>query len=110
MHYIIGHGSMNIERDKNVVVLLNVLPDTINVGYHRARNEVIRSVNGEEFVSFEEFVRLIESNKNDYLILKSLHDEELVISTENIDAVNQAIMERNHVPSRYSEDVANWIE
>ena len=60
LNYLIGKGRLNENQKKEIVVLLSVLPDDINIGYHRYKNEVIKTVNGHEFNSFKEFVSLIE--------------------------------------------------
>jgi S1-C subfamily serine protease len=109
MNYLIGKGRLNPERKKEVVVLLEVLPDDINVGYHDFRNEVIAQVNGKSFKSFEEFITLLERNKEDYLIFETEQRIKIILSTERIDDITQTILKRNNIPRQFSDDVALWI-
>ncbi|MCA9401326.1 MAG: trypsin-like peptidase domain-containing protein [Candidatus Omnitrophica bacterium] len=109
-HYIIGSGRLNKDAKKEIIVLLHVLSDDINVGYHRDGNSVITEVNGKPFRSFEEFVKLTHENKDrKYTIFETLDQSKIIISNEKIDDINQSIIERNNIPYPFSEDVAGWL-
>lgn len=110
-YYLIGTGRLNQKERQEIVVLLNVLPDDINVGYHDISNEVVSNVNGKEFKSFHEFVSLLNQMKNNekYTILETEHDTKLILNNENIDRINTEIIKRNNIPSQFSSDVSQWI-
>ncbi len=110
-YFIVGNGRLNAEMDQEKVVLLNVLSDDINVGYHGQGNEIIESINGEEFKSFREFVQLIDRAKrtSPYTIIKNSAGGKYIIANEDIDAIDQAIIKRNNIPARFSEDVGGWL-
>ncbi len=111
-YFVVGDGRQNVEKDRELVVLLNVLSDDINVGYHGQGNVIISRVNGEDFHSFEEFVKLINRTKrNDpYTIIEAISGTQYILRNENIDQIDQSIIKRNNIPAQYSEDVRMWLE
>lgn len=109
-YHILGAGQMNKKAKKEVVVLLSVLSDDINIGYHGFGNDIVEKVNGKEINSFKEFVMFLEDKKNAvYTIIDFESLSRIVLDNNNIDAVNQKIMERNNIPQKYSDDVKSWI-
>lgn len=109
MYYLAGEGNLNEKKKREIVVLLAVLPDDVNVGYHGYHNDVIAKVNGKEFDSFKEFVTLLENNKMDYSIFETTHKRKIVLNNKDIGNITQKILERNHIPSQFSDDVAGWL-
>ncbi len=110
LHYLIGTGRLNLDRKKEIVVLLDVLPDDINVGYHDYNSEVIKKLNGKEVTSFKEFVVAIEQDRgHDYTVIETEQKVPIILPTANIDEANKNIMERNHIPFQCSKDVAQWL-
>ena len=109
-YYAYGPGALNAQRKKELVVLSEVLPDAINVGYHAHQGELITKVNGQEFSSFKEFVTLVENTTAEYVQFENEGKQRLMISTKDAARVTEDILKRNHVPSRCSEDVAQWLK
>ena len=91
-------------------MLSEVLPDAMNVGYHGHQAELITKVNGRPFSSFEEFVTLVEQTKDDYVQFENEGKQKLIVSVKDALRANEGILKRNHVPSRCSEDVAQWLK
>jgi S1-C subfamily serine protease len=110
-YYLISSGRMNRDDKKEIVVLLSVLPDQINVGYHEQGNQVIKSVNGQEFSSFKDFVLLLNRIKTTekYTVLVSEQNSEFVLRNEQIDEATAQILERNNIAVQYSESVGQWL-
>ena len=109
-YYAYGAGALNEQRKKELVVLSEVLPDAINVGYHDHMAELITTVNGQEFSSFKEFVTLVEHTTAEYVQFENEGKQKLMISTKDAARVTEDILKRNHIPSRCSEDVAQWLK
>ncbi len=109
-YYTSGPGALNEKRKESLVVLSEVLPDAINVGYHGHQAELITKVNGQEFSSFKEFVALVENTQDEYVQFENEAKQKLIISVKDAQRANDDILTRNHVPSRYSEDVALWLK
>jgi len=110
MYYLVGTGRLNEEQNENLVVLLNVLPDDINVGYHRYRNRIITRVNGHAVRSFKDFVfQLREAKQSAYTILETRQHQRLIIPNEGVDAVTRQILRRNNIARPFPETIARWF-
>jgi len=109
-YWAYGPGALNEQRKQELVVLSEVLPDPINVGYHEHQFELITKVNGKEFGSFKEFVTFVENNEEEYVVFENEGKQKLIISAKDAARVTGNIIERNHIPSRCSEDVSLWLK
>ncbi len=110
LYYLLGTGSLNVAKKKELVVLLEVLPDDLNVGYHNYRNEIIGKVNGKDFQSFQEFVQLVENSKQNYTIFETERRLKIIIPTDQALQSTAHILQRNNIPAQFSEDVAGWLK
>ena len=108
LYYTIGPGSLNEKRQKEVVVLLKVIPDEINIGYHDRGFEIITKVNGKEFDSFKQFVEIIEDAQGENIIFDDIYKDKIILSCKDIAKITQDIIKRNNIPSQFSDDVAEW--
>jgi len=107
-YYNVGLGGMNEKRKKEIVVLLKVLPDEINIGYHDRGYEIITKVNGKEFDSFKQFVELIEGAQGEIIVFEDEYKEKIILSCKDINKITQNIVSRNNISSQFSDDVAQW--
>ena len=105
-----GPGAMNEQRRKELVVLSEVLPDAVNVGYHDHRFELITKVNGKAFGSFQEFVTLVEHNTEEYVVFENEGKQQLILAAKDAARATEDIIKRNHIPGRCSEDVSLWLK
>ena len=108
IYYNMGLGSLNEKRKREIVVLLKVLPDEINIGYHGRSFEIITKVNGKEFDSFKQFVELIENTQGENIVFEDEYKDKIILSCKDIDKITQDIIRRNNIPSQFSDDVAQW--
>ena len=108
IYYHGGLGTLNEKRKKEIVVLLKVLPDEINIGYHDRGYEIITKVNGQEFDSFKQFVKLIEDTQGDNIVFEDEYKEKIILSCKDIAKITQDIIRRNNIPNQFSDDVAQW--
>ncbi len=104
-----GAGRLNEDKKKEVVVLLDVLPDAINVGYHDYSSLIITKVNGEDVDSFKDFVLSLHRAKGPYTIIETKEKVKLILKNENIDTIDQEILKRNSIPRCYSAEVEQWL-
>ncbi|MEW5894530.1 MAG: serine protease [Candidatus Omnitrophota bacterium] len=109
LYFLIGEGRLNTERRKEVVVLLDVLPDDTNSGYLDFNHQVIISVNGKKFSSFNEFVLILEKENDNYVVFETLDNYQIVISRKNIDEITDKILKRNNIAQRYSDDIRDLL-
>jgi S1-C subfamily serine protease len=108
IYYSMGLGGLNEKRKKEIVVLLKVLPDEINIGYHNRGYEIITKVNGKEFDSFKQFVKLIEDTQGENIVFEDEYKEKIVLACKDIAKITQDIVRRNNIVSQSSDDVAEW--
>lgn len=109
-YWAYGAGALNDKRKKELVVLSEVLPDPVNVGYHEHQAELITKVNGKEFSSFQEFVTFVEHTEEEYVVFENEEGQKLIISAKDAVRATEGIIKRNHIPSRCSEDVSLWLK
>jgi len=109
-YWAYGPGQLNEQRKKELVVLSEVLPGPVNVGYHGHQFELITKVNGKAFGSFQEFVTLIENNTDEYVVFENEGKQKLIISAKDAARATEDILKRNHISSRCSEDVSLWLK
>ncbi len=107
--FLMGSKRLNEKRKKEIVVLLEVLPDDMNIGYHELQSQVITKINGQEFDSFKDFVTLIENNHDDYIIFETELKMPIILKNADIAQTTKNILERNNIPYQYSKDVAEWL-
>lgn len=112
VYYAVGVGRLNEINQKEVVVLLNILPDDISAGYHEISNDVVTKVNGRDFKSFKEFVTIVQNvqTMENYTIFETDQKARIILDNSKIDAINAEILARNNIPYQYSSDVAAWLE
>lgn len=108
LYYNMGLGGLNEKRKNEIVVLLKVLPDEINIGYHGRGFEIITKVNGKEFDSFKQFVKLIEDTQGENIVFEAEDKNKIILSCKDIDKITQDIIRRNNIPNQFSDDVAQW--
>ncbi|MDO8662244.1 MAG: trypsin-like peptidase domain-containing protein [Candidatus Omnitrophota bacterium] len=106
VYYNAGLGSLNEKRKKEIVVLLKVLPDEINIGYHDRGYEIITKVDGKEFDSFKQFVKLIEDRQGGNIVFEAEDKDKIILSCKDIDKITRDIVRRNNISSQFSDDVA----
>ncbi len=109
--YFLGNGNLNLEKSIEKVVLLDVIPDDINIGYHNFGNMIVQRVNGQEFSSFKEFIELTIQGKKTkkYNVFKMIDQKTIVIRNKDIDETDGKILKRNNISSGASEEVYRWI-
>lgn len=111
-YYLLGSGRLNRQGRNDLVVILDVLSDDINAGYHEYGDDIIETVNGKKFNSFKEFVLLINEIKRKvkFTVIETEHKVQVILDNEKIDVVDQEIIKRNSIPSQFSNDVAEWLK
>jgi len=100
-HYLL-FGWPSPER-KQVVLLANVLPDDVNLGYHNLRHLVVERINGRPISELADVVKAFESPLGSYHIVESDGMTDLrgkiVLDAAQARAAHAGILERFAVPS-----------
>jgi S1-C subfamily serine protease len=110
IHYIAGSGRFNSEQRKDIVVLLDVLPDEVNIGYHDFGNDVISRVNEKNIKSFKELVLGLNSASGEHVTLETERGSRIILNVEAVKKANPGILARNKIPRQFSPRVAGWLD
>ena len=94
---------------KEISVLLNVLPDDINVGYHHYLYQVIDKVNGQPIDSFQDLVMKLDRGSEQFTIIQTERFGTILLDREKMKEANARILEKYRIPAQFSKDVAEWL-
>jgi len=98
------NGELTEDR-KQVIVLVKVLPDEINLGYHDWGSNVVTSVNGSHISSITDLVEAFESNIGDYHVIVDEAERRLILDRKKVDAAGHQILKKYRITSDRSEDL-----
>ena len=104
-HYYL-YGKRTDDR-KEVIVLVEILADEINVGYHDLDNRVVSHVNGKKISTMEDLVAAFEKNEGKYHIIFDERGHQIVLDRRKVDQNSQRILKRYRIASDRSEDLKN---
>ncbi len=77
---------------QDVVVLTEVLPDSINLGYQDLRNLVVERVNGKPIAKLEDVALALKSPQGAYHVFEfQLNERRIVLDASQLDSANQRI-------------------
>ena len=95
------------QEQKDVVVLIDVLPDEMNVGFVEFEDLTVAQVNGKEINSMEDLVAAFEENHEgkDHQIILEPYNREIVLSKKKLKERGQIILKKYKVPSDRSADL-----
>jgi hypothetical protein len=94
-------GKVKPDRPERVV-LSQVLPNEINLGYEGLRNAVIDEINGVRIKQISDIVTALKSPLDGFDVFKFETGEtvtQAVLNASEIDRANQEIMTRYHIPN-----------
>jgi len=95
---------------QEVVVLIQVLADGSNLGYHDINNTAIDEVNGEKIRDMADFVDKVENATQKYIIFRLSDDTRIILDYEASRKATEGILERYKIQSRMSPDLADKIK
>ena len=93
---------MNGEPDRHrrqIIIMVKVLADEINTGYHDSENVVIASVNGRRISDMHDLVQAFEDNKGQYHEIEDIRGFKIVISVDNARKYAGRILDRYGINS-----------
>jgi S1-C subfamily serine protease len=78
---------------EQVIILLRVLPASVNDGYQNYAPWIVKKVNGKEVLNIKELVQAIESNEsNSFIILENNSNQQIVLNREKVKQANPQIL------------------
>jgi len=93
------------EDRREIVVLVKVLADEINVGYHDWKNNVIESVNGRKIASMRDLVDAFEQSGGAYHTLVDEEGYQLVLDKRKVDENHERILRTYRIGSDRSKNL-----
>ncbi len=90
---------------KEVVVLVKVLPDEINAGYHQLRDRVVSYVNGRKISTMEDLVTAFEQHDGKYHVLEDENGYNIVLGRDEVEGNGEAILNKFKIISDRSIDL-----
>ena len=95
-----------IKDRKDVVVLMDVLPDEINVGYTKMEDFIVSTVNGKTINSLEDLVSAFENHDGEYhRIRMTPYEREIILSKSQLKERGLIILEKYKAPADRSDDL-----
>ncbi|MFQ6066606.1 MAG: S1C family serine protease [bacterium] len=88
------------EDRKEVILLVQVLADEVNVGYHNRGHEVISEVNGKKIKDMKDLINAFESNKNKYHIIINEAGYKIILDRAKVEESTQRILKRYNIGSK----------
>jgi len=96
------------QQRKDVVILMDILPDEINIGYDYFANWVIAEVNGQKINSMKDLVQAFESSTGVYhRVLFEDHNAEIILATGDLKDKSHNILKKYKVIADRSADLSN---
>jgi len=95
-HYLFGEPT---EGQKEVIILVKVLADEVNVGYHNRRYEVISEVNGRKIKDMRDLVDALENNKDRYHIIVNDRGYRIILDRLKVEESAQRILKKYGISS-----------
>lgn len=93
---------------RQVVLLVKVLADEINIGYHSFVNGVIRTINGKPISTMKDVVSAFASNQEPFHVIEDTRGYRLVLDRQKTIEQSQAILDRYQIPSDHSKGLKEW--
>jgi S1-C subfamily serine protease len=97
------------EGRRGVVVLNQVLPHKVNVGYHDVEQSIVRSVNGVGIGGMDDLVKAFERPVDGYHLIdmdpEAENGQRIVLDAKEAQKASREILERFGVPSDRSDDL-----
>jgi S1-C subfamily serine protease len=88
-----------------LVKLQKVLDSELTKGFNTFGGEVIVKVNGKEFKDFSEFVSLLESEKDEFIVFEDCYGYQLVLETKEVVKKHKEILKRYYIKADRSDDL-----
>ncbi|MCK4422744.1 MAG: trypsin-like peptidase domain-containing protein, partial [Candidatus Omnitrophica bacterium] len=98
------HGEPLNDR-RQIVVLVKVLADEINVGYHEWRNNVISYVNNRKISTIKDLAAAFEEHQGQYHIIEDEKEYKIILEKEKVDQNSAQILQRYKITNDRSADL-----
>ena len=90
---------------REAIILVKVLADEINIGYHAVSNVVIKRVNGRNISTMADLVNAFENNREEFHVIEDINGFQLVLDRKTVDSLGGSILQRYNIPYDRSENL-----
>lgn len=94
-----------LKNRREVIVLVKVLANEINIGYHDSKNVVITAVNGKQVATMNDLVRAFEHHDGEYHVIEDTNGFKVTLSRKKVEEANEIILKKYKIASDRSEDL-----
>jgi S1-C subfamily serine protease len=84
-----------------IIILVQVLPDDSNNGYHNISMEIVDSANGTKIKSIKHLHKIIESTKGEIAQINLQNRVTIGIDKINLETINEKISKKFNIPNLY---------
>lgn len=95
------------ENQKEIVMLAQVLPDDVNIGYHEFINGIIAKVNGQPIVTLPDLISAFENWEQDHHLIEDIRGFKIVLNRQAVEKSNTRILKKYKIPSDRSRRFLN---
>jgi S1-C subfamily serine protease len=103
LNYYINGESEDSRRE--VVVMVKVLADEINIGYHSSQNVVVSRVNGKNISRMKDLVAAFETHDGKYHVIEDVRGYKIVLAREKVDTYSGQILSKYRIKSDRSKNL-----
>ncbi len=90
---------------REVVVLVKVLADEINIGYHDSQNVIVSHVNGKKVSGMKDLVDAFEKHGGKYHVIEDIRGYMIILSKTSVDEHSLRILKRYKIGADRSADL-----
>lgn len=97
--YLLDYKKFHAQKQSGkILILVQVLPDDSNNGYHNLGMEIIKSVNGKPVKSLKEMEKLLVNSREEIASVELENGVTLAIDVQNMDKINEKISKKFNIP------------
>ncbi len=92
--------------EEEVVLVVRVLADDVNRGYHRWSNWIVEYVNGEKITNLKELIHKVKATgESEFIVFSDRRNSEMVLDRKRAIAAGPGILGRYRIPADRSENL-----
>ena len=85
------------EKQQEVVVLSQVLADSVNKGYHNISDIIVAKINGKTFANLNQFYQMLKNTTEAFIIFEDKFGYQVIMDRLAVEARNEAILKRYNI-------------
>ena len=99
------YNGVRTEDSKEIILIIKVLADEINIGYHDIRNAVVTKINDKTISTMNDVVIAIENNNGIYHIIEYDTGRKIILRKDQVDNYNGRILQTYRIGSDRSDNL-----